>query len=182
MTFTSDQSDVTQRVDVTAWLRDGALDLVFEGDLAVSYQLELSGYRVRQVEDKPALALELTYDHATLSVDDAITARLTARYQRPGASGMVLISAAIPPGFDPSSEDLQALVSRGDIAKYTTDGKEVRLYVDRLKQDVPKAFEYHLRARFPVKAIAPASRAYLYYQPEISAESKAVPLIVAARG
>ena len=170
-----------QRLDVTPWLQDGAIDVSFEGTMAASYQLELSGFRAREVEDQPALALELTYDHPTLSVDDAITAKLTASYQRPGASGMVLISAAIPPGFEPLTEDLQALVSEGHIAKYTSDGKEVRLYLDRLKQDLPVSFEYHLRAKFPVKAIAPASRAYLYYQPEIAAESKAVPLIVAVR-
>lgn len=94
---------------------------------------------------------------------------------------MVLISAAIPPGFDPSTEDLQALVSSSQVAKYSSDGKVVRFYVDRLKEGETKAFEYHLRARYPVKAMAPASSAYLYYQPEVRAESKATPLVVVQR-
>jgi hypothetical protein len=43
---------------------------------------------------------------------------------------------------------------------------------------VESAFEYKLRARYPVKAKAPASLAYLYYQPEVKAESAPVGLVV----
>jgi uncharacterized protein YfaS (alpha-2-macroglobulin family) len=181
LTFTPDQSDVVRRLDVSQWLHDGAAEVTFEGDLPITYQLEASGYRPPEAEAKPALALKLDYDRASLSVDDTLTATVTATYQRPGASGMVLITAAVPPGFEAVTDELQALVERGRIARYTAGAKELLFYVDRLKEDEPITFSYRLRARFPVKAVAPASSAYLYYQPEVRAESQAHGLSVAGR-
>lgn len=177
--FTADQADVVKRVDLTSWLGSGPLELSFDGDAQASYQLELSGYRPRTAEDRPALSLELGYDRASLKVDDTVQARLTARYQRSEASGMVLIQAAIPPGFDPVTADLERLVSARQIAKYSSDGRQLTFYVDRLREGEPLELTYGLHARYAVRATAPASSAYLYYAPAVHAESKALPLTVA---
>jgi len=56
--------------------------------------------------------LDLSYEQASLHVDDTVKARLTARYAGSTASGMVLIQAAIPPGFEPANDDLEKLVAR----------------------------------------------------------------------
>jgi hypothetical protein len=55
----------------------------------------------------------------------------------------------------------------------------VTLYSDSIPGDgIPVTFEYELRAKFPVKAQAPASVAYQYYEPEIRDESEPVLLTV----
>jgi hypothetical protein len=55
----------------------------------------------------------------------------------------------------------------------------VTLYFDSIPGDgIPVTFEYELRAKFPVKAQAPASVAYQYYEPEIRDESEPVLLTV----
>jgi hypothetical protein len=185
VTFTPQTSDVVQRLDLAPWLHGlkpgEPLEIAFEGDASTSFQLELAGYRPRTAEDKPALALDLGYDRATLSVDDTLMTKVTATYQRPGASGMVLITAAIPPGFDLVTDDLLELVANNQIAKFTNNGKELLLYVDRLKQNTPVTFSYRVRAKYPVKVTAPSSSAYLYYQPEVRAESKSTALVVAGK-
>ncbi|MBS2026748.1 MAG: hypothetical protein JST54_02490 [Deltaproteobacteria bacterium] len=181
VTFTPDQADVVQRVDLTDLLASGPLELRFDGDASAAYQLEVSGYRPREAPPKPALALDLDYDHAELKVDDTIQAKLTATYQLPGASGMVLIQAAIPPGFEAVPADLEKLVAMGKLAKFANDGKQLTFYVDRLQTGRALTLSYGLRAKFPVRAVAPASSAYLYYQPAVHAESKPTAVNVAAR-
>ena len=52
-------------------------------------------------------------------------ARLTARYAGSTASGMVLIQAAIPPGLEPATDDLEKLVARRQVAKFTHDGNQL---------------------------------------------------------
>ena len=181
LAFTPDQADVVRRVDLTSALGTGPLQLRFEGDAQATYQLELSGYRRPEAESRPALSLALDYDHPVLRVDDTIQARLTATYQRSGASGMVLIQAAVPPGFEPSAQDLQTLVARGQIARFDDDGKTLTFYVDRLQTGKPLVLGYGLKAKYPVRATAPASSAYLYYEPAVRAQSKPLTVTVAGR-
>lgn len=181
LTIAKDQADVVQRLDLTDWLGSGPLALHFDGTAAPSYQLEVSGYRPRTEADRPALELRVGYDRASLLVDDTVRATLRASYQRQEPSGMVLIQAAIPPGFEPVTADLEQLVAAHQIAKYQSDGRALTFYVDRLERGRPLALSYGLRARFPVRAVAPPSSAYLYYQPAARAESPAVPLTVTAR-
>ncbi|MGC4122902.1 MAG: hypothetical protein QM765_51710 [Myxococcales bacterium] len=73
---------------------------------------------------------------------------------------------------------MAALVAEGKVGKFTLTGKELLLYVDQLKTRVPVEYVYKLRARFPVKAKAPASQAYLYYQPEVKAEAGPIAVTV----
>jgi uncharacterized protein YfaS (alpha-2-macroglobulin family) len=179
--FTPDQADVVQRVDLTDWLGAGPVELSFEGEAESSYQLQVSGYRAADRRDRPALSLNLTYDKAELRVDDTVEAALTITHQDEGPSGMALIQAAIPPGFEAVTADLEKLVAARQVAKYTSDGKQLTFYVDRLDRDRPLVLRYALRAKFPVRATAPSSSAYLYYQPSTHAESAPQALSVAAK-
>jgi hypothetical protein len=59
----------------------------------------------------------------------------------------------------------------------------VTLYFDRIPgKGGPVEFSYTLRAKFPVKAKAPASVAYQYYEPEIRDETLPVLITVEAAG
>ena len=90
----------------------------------------------------------------------------------------VMLSLAIPPGFEVDAGSVGQLVAQGKVARFTITGKELLLYVDRLPPMKPVELSYRLQARFPVKATAPSSAAWLYYQPEIRAESKSAELVV----
>ena len=61
---------------------------------------------------------------------------------------MVLIQAAIPPGFEPATDDLEKLVVRRQMAKFTNDGKQLTFYVDRLGE-VPRSDSFRTSAYRP---------------------------------
>ena len=52
------------------------------------------------------------------------------------------------------------------------------LQLRELDSEDPFTFEYHLRAKYPVKAKTPASRVYLYYEPDVRDETIPVELTV----
>jgi uncharacterized protein YfaS (alpha-2-macroglobulin family) len=89
---------------------------------------------------------------------------------------MVVVDLGVPPGFEVMTEDLQQLVEKGVIQKYTIAARQIIIYLDRLASRKPLEFSYRLRAKFPIKAAAPASRAYRYYNPEI--EGTAHPITI----
>ena len=64
------------------------------------------------------------------------------------------------------TEDLEALVEARTVSRYELTGRQILLYLTDLASGQVRRFEYRLRARFPLKAQAPSSRAYDYYTPE----------------
>jgi uncharacterized protein YfaS (alpha-2-macroglobulin family) len=69
-------------------------------------------------------------------------------------------------------------VDKGVIQKYTIAARQIIVYLDKLASRKPLELSYRLRAKFPIKAATPASRAYRYYNPEIGATAKPVELTV----
>ena len=57
-------------------------------------------------------------------------------------------------------------------------GTQLLLYIPPLAQGTPQIFEYHLRARFPMRAATPPSRVYDYYNPSLRANLPPVDLEV----
>ena len=70
---------------------------------------------------------------------------------------------AVPPGFLPLREDLDALKDAGKIARCDITGTQIILYLKKLTS--PVTFRYRLRALFPVSATVRPSAVYPYYQP-----------------
>ena len=96
----------------------------------------------------------------------------------PRAANMVVIDLGLPPGFSLMSEDLDKLVERKAIEKYSVAARQIIVYLDKLASKKPLEFSYRLRAKFPMKAATPASRVYRYYNPEIEATAEPVSLEV----
>jgi len=63
------------------------------------------------------------------------------------------------------SEDLNRLVEVGVIARYELTGRQSIIYLENFSSESPLAFNYRLRARFPMRAQTPPSSAYDYYNP-----------------
>jgi len=86
------------------------------------------------------------------------------------------------------TEDLDALVARfkdtpkdyafPTIKRYELTGRQILVYIQNLSDGSPLQFSYRLRARFPLKAQAPASSAYDYYNPNVTGESQPMELVV----
>ena len=89
---------------------------------------------------------------------------------------MPLVEIGIPPAFAPETEDLDALMSRAGAQRVASEPGKVTLYFVALAEDKPLAFEFRLRALRPERVVAPPSAAYLYYEPEVRAETGPMPL------
>lgn len=175
-----ENSDLVRTLDLTRFARPGAplpVELRLEGRARLQYQLSTGAYAKKPAADE-ALTLALTYDRATLSPEDKVTARARATWRRAGPSGMVLLELGVPPGFEVDAGSVGRLVAQGKVAKFTLTGKALLLYVDGLAPGAPLELAYELRARYPVRAKSPASVAYLYYQPEVRAQAPSVDLAV----
>jgi hypothetical protein len=94
----------------------------------------------------------------------------------------------LPPGFTLQAEDLDALIAKfkdtpkdyayPTIRRYELTGRQALIYIQNLSDGMPLKFSYRLLARFPLKAQAPASMAYDYYNPSVSGEVQPVVITV----
>ena len=117
------------------------------------------------------MTLEVTYDADHVEIDDIVNVTATVRYfGLEGASGMMIVDVGVPTGFSPVEESLTALVDAKKVSRFEIAGRKVILYVDGLAPGEKRTFTFQVKARFPVRAIVPDSKAYLYYQPQIRAE------------
>ena len=178
LTITEDTSDVFHFVSLTDFVQSGenTISLSVSNDTLLSYQLVSVHYAPRTSEpavETPVLQIETGYGKRELTVDDLLTVEVTLRYHRPREALMTLVDLGIPPGFEVDRESFRNLVNTGVITRFELRGQQVSLYFDRIPGDGrPTRFEYRLRAMYPVKAKAPASVAYQYYEPEIRDETQ----------
>jgi uncharacterized protein YfaS (alpha-2-macroglobulin family) len=91
---------------------------------------------------------------------------------------MPLIDVGVPPGFNVVSDKLDDAVKAATISKYTVAARQVILYLEKLDPGQTVKLTYQVRARFPIKAKTPLSKAYPYYNPERVAVSKPQEIIV----
>jgi len=178
--FTPESSDIVRTVELTRYAKAGEpleVSLAKIGRTRAQVQLVTRAY-VPRPPPQQALVLALGYDRVSLAPDDTVTARVTARWNNEGPSGMVMLALGVPPGFEVDGASVTELVAAGKVGKFSMTGRELLLYVDSLSSGEPLELSYKLRARYPVKAKAPPSLAYLYYQPEVRAESGSIDMIV----
>ncbi|MBN1770948.1 MAG: hypothetical protein JXB32_06805, partial [Deltaproteobacteria bacterium] len=67
----------------------------------------------------------------------------------------------------------------GKIARFELTGRQIIVYVAKLVPGQKLVFDVGFTARFPLRAQAPRSEAYLYYDPDVRASSRPVDLTVA---
>ncbi len=182
LSITRENADVFHLVSLTEFVQPGENDLTLtvDGEANLAYQMVTVHYQPRsEPGDEPPKILEIETDYRTtqLATDDLLTVAVTLRYHRPGSAPMTLVDLGIPPGFDVEPSTLRKLVEDGVIQRFEPKGRQVTLYFDTIPGDGQSlTFTYSLRARFPVKAQAPAAVAYQYYEPEVRDESLPVML------
>jgi uncharacterized protein YfaS (alpha-2-macroglobulin family) len=126
------------------------------------------------------MAINVSYDRTELAVNDVIEVSVRVEL-REGAARQAIVDLGIPPGFEVLSEDLAALVARHSdlpsdyegikFSRFDLTGRQIIVYLEGLEAEQPLEFSYRIRARYPIKAQTPPSRAYDYYNPGVSGVS-----------
>jgi uncharacterized protein YfaS (alpha-2-macroglobulin family) len=156
------------------------------------YQISTRYYlpwdKLPEVPPKESLMdIAVDYDRTELAVNDTINVSVHVELQE-GAARQAIVDLGIPPGFEVLSEDLADLVARHSdlpadhvgpkFSRFDLTGRQIICYLEGLKAGEPLDFSYRIRARYPIKAQTPASLAYDYYNPGVSAVSAPAAILV----
>lgn len=169
-------ADVVQVFNLSDASVSGAnhLQLKMKGEAQALFAL-VARYAVPwKDESGEALNITVQYDKTTLDVDDTARADVTIRSQLRGNAEMVIVDLGIPPGFRISTADMDALVEKGTIEKYSLTGRQAILYFKRIDAGSEVRFSVRFTAKFPIKAGSMPARVYEYYNPQ--RENSAVPV------
>ncbi|MHC4239087.1 MAG: hypothetical protein ACYSUC_04940, partial [Planctomycetota bacterium] len=177
-------SDVLQLVDLKDLTREGdnTVSLKFEGEGALLYQVVGRYYipyptKVSPIRQEP-MTINVEYDRTQLAAEDIINVTATVNNNRPGKAKMVIVDLGLPPGFTLVPDDLNSLVEKQVIEKYSTTGRQIIVYLREVDHKKPVSLSYQLLAKYPLRAKTPKSAVYEYYNPEIRSEAKPIELVV----
>ncbi len=182
--ITPENSDVLRLVDFKDQTRTGVhkVDIQAPDDLGLMYQVVGIYYLpwdlLKKIEVQPLLSLDLKYDRTKLAKDDLLTASVTAEYVGEKATDMVILDLGVPPGFSLIPDAFERMKEDKTIEKFTATGRQITVYVRRMEAGKPLKFDYQLKAKFPVKAQAPKSSAYQYYNPDQRIETRPIQIEV----
>jgi len=170
--FTVDANnfDVLQIAEIPA---DGQITLSAVGSGETRFQL-VRRFNVLLCDEtvEKDMAIDVTYDASHVEVDDIVNVNVVVRYfGLMQSTGMMIVDVGVPTGFATVGESLTALVDAGLVSRVEIAGRKVILYVDELSSGETREFTFQVRARFPVRAVIPDSKAYLYYDPGVRAEA-----------
>jgi len=162
---------------------DNTVEIKVEGERPLMYQIVAEYYLPwdkvpGEIVEEPAMVIEVGYDRTELAINEVVRARAWIELRAKGVARMALVDLGVPPGFSVLTEDLDRLVEKGVIARYEVAGRQIIIYLENLASGQPLEFEYRLRARYPLRAKTPASRAYDYYNPEMGAIEPPQQLVV----
>ena len=151
------------------------VSLQFDGEGGMMYQVVTRYYLPwKGVEGEPreTLSIDVKYDKTKLKQDDIVTADVTIRNNAPGEVKMLIVDLGIPPGFQVQTTDLWDLVEHGKVQRFEMTGRQVVLYIETMKAGETLELSYRMQAQFVIKAKAPKSTVYKYYNPEERSDSR----------
>lgn len=180
---TPETSDVMRQADLSEGFVAGGpqrVEIEIEGEGRLQYAV-VAGHHEPWTEapvQEGPLSIEVSYDRTQLAVDDTLTVTVRVENRDIAFADMVMVDLGIPPGFDLVTADLDALVVERVFSRYERTERQLLLYFTVLRPDAPVTFEYRLVARDPIRAQAPRSRVYSYYNAEVGADSEPVEIEV----
>lgn len=121
-----------------------------------------------------AFDISVDYNTTRVEVDDVVTVSVKVGFQprQPIEAGMVVLDVSVPTGFAVMPDSLESLLNeRERIKRYDVAGRKVIFYLEDMVAGEQLAFDFKVRARFPVKAKSVSSEVYSYYQPELRGET-----------
>jgi uncharacterized protein YfaS (alpha-2-macroglobulin family) len=192
-----DNNDLLHQVDLKEFTVKGnnRVQLQFQGQGTMLYQIvgrhfrsweQASGKGLRPEAAEP-LDINVQYDRTQLAQDEIVTSKVIVRNRLNKTVNMVMVDLGVPPGFEVLAEDIQKLVNTdpqskvGNVTKFSITARQVIIYLDGLRPNQTLQLQYRLRAKYPLRAQAPVSRVYEYYNPAVNAVSTPKELVVVAR-
>jgi uncharacterized protein YfaS (alpha-2-macroglobulin family) len=180
---TPETSDLLHALDLTRSVAAGRNAVVLRADPPAELPYRLVGeywtpWKTTRREAPQALEIAVGYDKARLAVNDVMTCSVAVKNNTGSAVGMAIIDLGVPPGFSVDTAAFEKLVGAGRLAKYDVTGNQCILYVRDIPAARPLRFDYELRALYPIRAKAPPSRVYEYYNPQNEAVAPGQQLIV----
>jgi hypothetical protein len=178
LSIPANQAEVLKSLDVTAHLKAGRTRLRLTETTATGsgYQITLR-YHIpekKEPEKEGPLALSVSYDRTVLAVGEVVRATARVTNRTAAAAPMVMLDLPVPPGFTLDTGELSRLVRAGVVGRYQVQARGALVYLRSLPPGAPLELTYTLRANQPVRAAAPAARAYEYYAPERQGRSAPV--------
>jgi hypothetical protein len=182
---TPENFDVVQLVTFSDRPFEGEnrVEIAVEGEGDLMYQVTAEYYLPwKFVPEEPgeAATIDVAYDRTELAMNDEVNVSVKVALNEPGLiANMMLVDLGIPPGFEVLAEDLNRLVEQSlykeegvRLSRFDLTGRQIILYLEDLAYGEPYAFSFRLRAKYPMKAQAPASVAYDYYNPDLRAVAR----------
>lgn len=174
-----DNFDVLQIKEIPEDMAE--IEISMDGKGEVNYQVvKKFNINLSRITIENDMELDVVYDTKDVSVNDIVKVNVKVKYTGKGDStGMMIVDVSVPTGFAAVQDSLDSLVENYDeITKIEKAGRKIIIYVDDLPRGKELKFSIRVKARFPVKAIIQPSKAYAYYKPEITAESKGGNIVV----
>ncbi len=171
--ITPEDSDVMRQIDLKENLKADRNDikLTYEGEGSMLYQIASRYYMPWDVvgagpKGPGPIMIDVAYDKKNLAQDDTAGVTVKVRNTTGRIAEMPLIDLGVPPGFSVVPDDLEAAVQAKKISKYTLAQRQIIVYIEKLGPMEELELHYAVKAKFPIKAQTPLSKAYPYYNPE----------------
>ena len=151
------------------------IQLAAEGDGDAVVQV-VHRFNRPEVETQPVeiFTLDVDYSPDSVQVGDAISVSATVGFTPPADLdvGMVVLDIAVPTGFSPDVETLEAMASGNTkIRRYDIEGAKVVVYVEDLVANEAFDIQFDAKALHPVVTQPVTSQVYSYYNPQWRAEA-----------
>lgn len=123
------------------------------------------------------LKIDVKYDTTEVEVNDLVKVSVNLAFNplselNISEAGMIVLDVSIPTGFEAVTDSIIAVTQKmANIKRYDIAGRKVIFYVENMKPGESIAFDFQVRALYPVKAKGVTSTAYSYYKPDIKGES-----------
>jgi len=175
------EGDIHRTIDLTGLVHagDNTVSLTMAGQGELTYHLARRVHTPRVSTPVDAqLALDVRYESTDVSIGQAVRANVRATYNGAGSRDQVIVRVGTAPGFVPVAEDLAAIVREGRAARMEQGASDVTFYLMGLASGQARDLSFRVVPSLAADVEAPASSAYVYYEPSIKSEVAPVRLHV----
>lgn len=141
-------------------------------------------FNLPQAEEEGGIfRIDVDYGTERVEVNDTITVDVDVEFDPPIPlkAGMVVLDVAVPTGFEPVTESIEAAVdAEPRMKRFDVAGRKVIFYIEDMKPGESISFSFEAKALYPVKAKGVTSEAYSYYRPDWRGETLGGEITVAA--
>ncbi len=133
-------------------------------------------FNLPNVDARPVEAFEIDVEYSAdqIAVDDLLKVSASVRFIPQGQveADMTVLDIAVPTGFTPVAESLEAVLEENaKIKRYDLAGRKVILYIENMAPNDSVSVSFTARAEYPIRAQPVVSQVYSYYKPHLRAES-----------